>query len=112
MLSRLSQSVVAVAKGAPPLSEDANWLEAGCVTDCASVQPPPAYRCTLPLPPAGANSEASRPTLRIRHSSGSAPPVVIAMRGMSPSLWLRGNRNTLGSVIAVSEHAPTLGRIT
>ena len=49
------------------------------------------------------------PIRRGRHSIESAPPVVIAMSGMSPSDCLRGNRVWLTSVSAKSAHAVTVG---
>ena len=56
------------------------------------VPPAPAYRLTRPVPPPGVNSASSIPILRSRHSSASALPVVSAILGMCPSLWLRGKR--------------------
>src|SRR3954466_5074318 len=46
---------------------------------------------------------------RGRHSIESAPPVVMAMSGMSPSDCLRGSRVWLTSVSAKSEQAVTVG---
>src|SRR5437764_691287 len=49
----------------------------------------PAKKFTLPLPASGVNSVSEIPILRSRHSSASAPPVVSAILGRWPSLWLR-----------------------
>src|ERR1700760_3081780 len=54
-----------------------------------------------PVPP-GPYSAFSTPMRLRRHSSESAPPVAIAMFGMSPSLWFFGRRRTDGAAIFVT----------
>src|SRR5271163_1309266 len=51
-------------------------------------------------------SEASIPIRRSKHSSESAPPVEIAMLGMSPSLWFEGSVSFVA--IGLSVHELTL----
>src|SRR6185295_10561150 len=76
------------------------------------VPPAPAYRFTRPVPPAGVNSASSIPILRSKHSSASALPVVSAILGMCPSLWLRGNRVWFMSVSGVFEQFATIGTVS
>ena len=52
------------------------------------------------------------PTLRSRHSSTSAEPVVSAIFGRCPSLWLRGSLNRSTSVSGVFVQAGTLSIVT
>ena len=66
----------------------------------------PAKKFTRPLPDSGVNSESEMPIFRSRHSSASAPPVVSAIRGRCPSLWLRGRR-VASATTGVSAHAGT-----
>jgi hypothetical protein len=76
-----------------------------------AVPPSLTYRCTRPLPESGVNSASSTPSFRTRHSSASEPPRTTAIFGKSPSLWLRGRRNSWGSSITLSWHAVTLGSV-
>src|SRR5579862_1099728 len=64
-----------------------------------------------PLPVGRVNSEASI-IFRSRHSKGSAEPVAIAIRGMSPSACERGNRCRLTSVRAVVVQGEMAGMVT
>src|SRR5262245_9267520 len=89
------QNVVAGVKSAPPFIEPSYLAE----------PPLPAKKLTRPLPPSGVNTESSRPILRRRHSRGSAPPVVSAMRGMSPSAVFFGKRVRFLSGIGLSVHS-------
>src|ERR1043165_9591843 len=63
-----------------------------------------------PGPSGGVNSSGSMPSLRTRHSSASALPVVSAMRGMSPSDCRAGSFR-VPSGTGVSAHADTLSSV-
>src|SRR3954467_2312160 len=71
----------------------------------------PAKKLTRPLPASGVNSESEMPILRSKHSRASAPPVVRAILGRWPSLWLRGSR-VASAATAVSAQAGTLSIVT
>ncbi len=65
-------------------------------------------RASLPAMP---YSLSSMPSLRKRQNSGSAEPVVSAMRGRLPSAMLLGSRVTCGSVSGLSTHSATVGMV-
>ena len=72
-----------------------------------------------PAPPGPATYSALSTPMRLRrHSSESAPPVAIAMFGMSPSMWFRGRRSTFGAAMpaaaafaSLSWHLLTFGSV-
>src|SRR5688572_16762019 len=64
-----------------------------------------------PVPESLVNSASSMPTLRNRHSTASEWPVAIAIKGMLPSLLLRGRRVWFLSVSAADVQAVTLGMV-
>src|SRR5262245_59688379 len=101
-LSTLSHHGSTEVKVAPPFSEASYLL----------VPPLPAKKFTRPVPPSGVNSESAIPILRSRHSSASALPVVSAILGMCPSLWLRGRRVTFLSLSALSAQLLTVGMVS
>src|SRR5262245_43065139 len=99
-LSAVAQRVVALSNVAPLLRLAAYW----------AVPPTPLKRFTRPGSLGSVNSLSSIPSLRSRHSSGSAPPVLSAIRGKSPSDLFRGKRVSDASAIGLSTQASTLGR--
>ncbi len=56
----------------------------------------------------GPYSALSTPMRLSKHSSESAPPVEMAMFGMSPSLWFLGRRKTAGAAIFAAAAAAGL----
>ena len=67
--------------------------------------PLPVYRLIRPGPLGSVNSVSATPTLRSTHSTASTEPVATANLGMSPSLWLRGKRDIVGSTAVLAQEA-------
>ena len=71
----------------------------------------PAYWLMRPAPDSDVNSAVSTPIFLSRQFSASDPPFAIAIRGMCPSLRLRG-RCVSDASTGVSAHAATDGMVT